>query len=96
MEIRLDSAGVKECLSKVSAAIDELNKAASDINTAMNSLGEYWAGAAFNHTMEVYEGEYKTFLTDTVPKNVESLHSYIQKCNDTILDVDSQLAGGGN
>lgn len=96
MEIRLDAGGVEECLGKVSAAIDDLSKAATDIDTAMSSLADYWKGAAYDHTMSVYESEYKSFLNETIPTNVESLRAYIQKCKDTILEVDSQLAGGGN
>ena len=96
MAIKLIAEGVEECISWVTTAIAELDAAAKTINTAMGDLADFWEGAAYDYTIGVYESEYQTFLTETVPQNVESLRDYVQKCNDTILDVDAQLAGGGN
>ena len=94
MGIKLIEEGVNECVGRVTSAIDALDAAAKEINTAMGDLAEYWECAAYDHTISTYEAEYQTFLTDTVPTTVESLRDYIEKCKDTIIDVDAQLAGG--
>jgi len=93
MATRVDAPGIQECLGKVSTAIDELNAAAASIETAMGELPEYWEGASFDAAMSTYVDEYQTLLVTTVPEAVQSFKDYIQKCQDTILDVDAQLAG---
>lgn len=93
MAIKLDESGVHACLDKVNSAITELSTAASTIDTAMGNLGEYWEGAAYVKTISVYMDEYQKLLIETVPNAVESLRAYIQKCEETILEVDAQLAG---
>ncbi len=93
MAIKLVESGVQECLGQVSTGINELAEAAAAIDTAMGNLGEYWEGAAYEKTITTYGDEYQKLLTVTVPEAVESLRAYIQKCEETILEVDAQLAG---
>lgn len=93
MAIKLEAEGVRECMDSVSAAIEDLQAAAAAINTAMGNLSDYWEGAAYEKTIATYEAEYQTLLTQTVPETVESLRDYVQHCEETIVEVDAQLAG---
>lgn len=93
MGIKLIEEDVNQCVSRVTSAIDTLDAAAKEIDAAMGDLGDFWEGAAYDYTMDVYATEYQKFLIETVPTNVESLRDYIEKCKNTIVEVDAQLAG---
>ncbi len=93
MATKVERGGIESCIAKVNTAIETLNQAASDVNTAMNELPAYWEGAAYDKARGTYEEEYQPLLTVTVPEAVGSFRDYIRHCMDTILEIDSQLAG---
>ncbi len=93
MATRVERSGIEECVKKVNSAIEQLNAAASEINSSMNELPNYWEGAAYDRARSVYEEEYQTLLTSTVPQAVESFRDYINQCMEKIIEIDEQLAG---
>ena len=93
MATRVERTGIESCIAKVNAAIEELNNAAKEVNQSMNELPNYWEGAAYDKARSVYEEEYQTLLTTTVPKAVEDFKNYINQCKDKIIELDQQLAG---
>ena len=94
MATKVERGGIEACIVKVNAAIETLNQAASNVNTAMNELPAYWEGAAYERARGTYEEEYQPLLTVTVPEAVSSFRDYIRNCMETILEIDSELAGG--
>lgn len=93
MAIYVDRTGIESCISKINTAIQELYNAASSIDASMNELPTHWQGAASDSAQATYAEEYKALLTKTVPEAVESFKGFIDKCKDTIIDVDNQLSG---
>lgn len=93
MATRVERAGIEACISKVNQAIEELNAAAKQVNDSMNELPNYWEGAAYDKARAVYEEQYQSLLTNTVPKAVEDFRDYINQCKDKIIELDQQLAG---
>lgn len=93
MVTRVEKDGIDGCIKRVNEAIDELNRAAGEIEKAMNELPEYWEGAAYNNARDTYESEYQTLLIKTVPDAVSSFRDYINDCMNKIIEIDNQLAG---
>lgn len=93
MATRVEREGIEECISKVNSAIEQLSTAAADINASMEDLPSYWEGAAYDKARSVYEEEYQTLLTTTVPDAVSSFRDYINQCKEKIIELDEQLAG---
>lgn len=93
MATRVERSGIEACINKVNIAIESLNQAASDINSSMNDLPNYWEGAAYDNARNVYEEQYQQLLTTTVPKAVEDFRDYINQCMQKIIELDQQLAG---
>lgn len=93
MATRVDRPGIEACINKVNSAIEVLREAASNINSTMDELPEYWEGAAYDNARDTYEQEYKDLLTKTVPTAVESFRDYIQGCMQKIIELDEQLSG---
>lgn len=91
--IYLDRAGVDACISKVNSAIQELYNTAQSIDATMNELPTYWQGASSDSAQSTYAEEYKTLLTKTVPEAVENFKEFINKCKESIVEVDTQLSG---
>lgn len=59
----------------------------------MNELPNYWEAAAYDEARAVYEEQYQSLLTTTVPKAVEDFRDYSNQCKDKIIELDQQLAG---
>lgn len=93
MATRVERLGVEACVKKIKTAIKELNSAAKTIDESMNTLPEYWEGAAYDKAASTYEEDYKTLLTTTVPEAVESFNDYINTCMKKIIEIDEKLAG---
>jgi uncharacterized protein YukE len=93
MAIYVEREGIESCISKIQQAIEDLQTAASQIDSTMNDLPTYWQGAAYDKAQATYAEEYQTLLTKTVPENVDSFKQFIKNCKDTIIDIDSQLSG---
>ena len=93
MATRVERAGIESCIGKVNTAIEALNQAAKDINSSMGELPSHWEGAAYDKARAVYEEEYQTLLTTTVPTAVENFRDYINQCMEKIIELDQQLAG---
>lgn len=93
MVTRVEKDGIEGCIKRVNEAIDELNRAAGEIQKAMDELPEHWEGAAYNTARTTYEDEYQTLLTTTVPNAVVSFRDYINDCMAKIIEIDNQLAG---
>lgn len=93
MAIRVEKAGIDECIGKVNEAIEQLSEAAASIDKAMGNLYYYWEGAAYETAMNTYQDQYKSLLTSTVPQTVESFRDYINDCKVKITELDAQLAG---
>ena len=94
MATRVERSGIETCIGKINSAIEELNSAASAINQSMNELPSYSEGAAYDKARSVYEEQYQTLLTTTVPHAVEDFKAYIDQCIQKIIELDNQLAGG--
>lgn len=93
MAIYLERSGVDACISKVSSAIEELQSAAQSIDSTMGELPTYWQGASSDSAQATYADEYRTLLTQTVPEAVENFKQFINKCKESIIEVDTQLSG---
>lgn len=93
MAIRLERAGVEECIGKVNVAIEELKSAAKQIDESMNAIAEYWEGEAYNKARATYEEEYQNLLKNTVPDAVDNFRAYIEQCKDKIIEIDMMLSG---
>ena len=93
MATRVEKDGIEACIGKVNKAIEELSKAAKQIDDSMNELPNYWEGAAYNKARTDYESQYQNFLLTTVPTAVEDFRNYINGCKDKIIELDQQLAG---
>lgn len=93
MATRVERSGIESCISKVNAAIEELNNAAKKVNDSMNELPNYWEGAAYDKARSVYEEQYQNLLTSTVPNAVSDFRDYINQCKEKIIELDQQLAG---
>lgn len=93
MATRVERSGIENCISKVNAAIEELNNAAKKVNDSMNELPNYWEGAAYDKARSVYEEQYQNLLTSTVPNAVSDFRDYINQCKEKIIELDQQLAG---
>lgn len=66
---------------------------ATEINSSMDELPNYWEGAAYDNARSTYEEEYQTLLTTTVPEAVGNFRDYINQCMEKIIEIDEQLAG---
>lgn len=93
MATRVERTGIESCISTINSAIEDLNRAAKQVNSSMNELPNYWEGAAYDKARAIYEEEYQQLLTTTVPTAVEDFKSYINQCKDKIIELDQQLAG---
>ena len=93
MATRVERSGIESCVRKVNEAIDQLNSAATAIDSAMNELPEYWEGAAYDKARATYEEAYQTLLISTVPEAVGNFRDYINQCMEKIIEIDEQLAG---
>ena len=93
MATKVERSGIEACITKVNTAIETLNQAAADVNSAMNELPAYWEGAAYEKARTTYEEEYQPLLTTTLPETISSFRDYIRGCMETILEIDSELAG---
>ncbi len=94
MAIRIDRGSIEGCLSKVNSGIETLETAAKSIDAAMGELPNYWEGLAYNKARATYEEQYQTLLKTTVPQAVQGLKEYMNKCMETIVEIDQQLSGG--
>lgn len=95
MATRVERAGIESCIAKINNAIDQLNQAASTINTTMGEIPSYWEGAAHDKAQATYDEEYRSLLTSTVPTAVENFREYINGCKEKIIELDEMLAGNG-
>lgn len=93
MATKVERTGIEMCVKKIKSAIKELNSAAKTIDASMNEIPEFWEGAAYDKAASVYEEDYKTLLTTTVPEAVESFNDYIDTCMKKIIEIDEKLAG---
>ena len=92
MATKVERGGIESCITRVNTAIETMNQAASNVNTAMNELPAYWEGAAYDRARATYEEEYQPLLTHTLPETMGNFRDYIRGCMETILEIDSQLA----
>lgn len=93
MAIYVEREGIESCISKIQQAIEDLQTAASQIDSTMGELPIYWQGAAYDKAQSQYAEEYQKLLTKTVPESVDSFKQFINSCKDTIVDIDNQLSG---
>lgn len=93
MAVYVERDGIEACITKIQNAIEQLQTAASEIDTTMGDLPTYWQGAAYDKAENTYVEEYQTLLTKTVPESVENFKQFINSCKDTIIDIDNQLSG---
>lgn len=93
MAIYVEREGIEQCVSKIQAAIDELQSAATQIDGTMGDITAYWKGNAADKAQATYAEEYKTLLTKTVPEQVDSFKRFIDECKKAIVETDAQLSG---
>lgn len=93
MAIYVDRDGIDQCISKIQTAIENLQSAASQIDSTMGDITAYWQGNAADKAQSTYAEEYKTLLTKTVPEQVDSFKQFIDGCKQAIIDTDAQLSG---
>ena len=93
-EIRLNLPGVEESIGKITEKVGDLETTAGQIDAIVKSLGEHWAGRAYEKTMQTYETDYEKFLTQQVPEMVRQLNEFITGCKNAIKETDDQLSGG--
>lgn len=93
MAIYVEREGIESCISKIQQAIEDLQTAASQIDSTMGELPTYWQGAAYDKAQSQYAEEYQKLLTKTVPESGDSFKQFINSCKDTIVDIDNQLSG---
>lgn len=93
MATRVERGGIEECVKKINSAIEQLTSAATEINSSMGELPNYWEGAAYDNARATYEEEYQTLLITTVPEAVGNFRDYINQCMEKIIEIDEQLAG---
>ena len=93
MATRVERGGIEECVKKINSAIEQLTSAATEINSSMDELPNYWEGAAYDNARSTYEEEYQTLRTTTVPEAVGNFRDYINQCMEKIIEIDEQLAG---
>ena len=92
-QTRVQREGIESCVSKINTEIENLISAANNIDSTMNSIGEYWEGFAYDNAMDTYHTDYEKLLKETIPNSVTEFKEYINKCMETIVDIDNQLAG---
>ncbi len=92
-QTRVQRDGIEECVRTINGAIEQLTEAAGTIDTTMNNIGEYWEGSAYDNAMNTYGENYETLLKTTIPQSVTEFKDYINKCMETIIEIDNQLAG---
>ena len=93
MAIYVDREGIEGCIKKIQSALEQLQRAASEIDKTMGDLPTYWQGSAYEKAQAKYMEEYQTLLTKTVPDSVDGFKQFINGCKDTIVDIDTQLSG---
>ena len=93
MPLYLEINGATQCVKNINVAIQELHDAASSIDAAMAELPTHWQGAAADKVQRDYADQYQTLIKTTVPEALKNFSEFIQKCNDTIIDIDRQLSG---
>ena len=94
MAVFVEREGIESCMTKIAAAIDQLKQAAESIDKTMAELPNYWQGDAYNKAEATYAEQYQTLLKTTVPTQVDEFKQFMDNCKKTIIDIDTQLAGG--
>lgn len=77
MATRVERGGIEECVKKINSAIEQLTSAATEINSSMDELPNYWEGAAYDNARIYLWGRVQTLLTTTVPEAVGNFRDYI-------------------
>ena len=94
-ETRVNRPGLEAQITSISNLINEMQDEAMRIDGVMYQLTENWDGDAYNNTMSTYETDYKAKITCEIPERLNEFRDYINNCMNTIIEVDAQLAGGG-
>lgn len=94
MAIYVEREGIESCMAKIAAAIEQLKDAAATVDKSMGELPNFWQGEAYNKAEATYVEQYQTLLKDTVPSKVDEFKQFMDNCKKTIVEIDTQLAGG--